>query len=292
MLVVWGMFPLEIADPASYAGLMSQVVQHAFPFPWCHHIRVILRDDTERPALRTVLGQQPRIAWYEPDTSLQAMERSLEEEAGDEDLPLEQRMQAVLVTAGMDCGNRRFDQAMDKYQLLFKYYANQKNLALTALTLNSIGEVQLAQGKTAEAADSFLAALLPASEGTSPPLPVLTTVVLNLSRLRSSEKNWAEAEGYCTELHRLAVIQRNSPLKVYAIEQLGEAQHEQGKVGAALESWTAGATVAEKLELPEQRRSILQRMRSAYQRQGDLGKCREIDQVLVGMERKLAAAQS
>ena len=145
------------------------------------------------------------------------------------------------------------------------------------------GEVHLARGKNAEAAEFFMAAIIPASEGTAPPLPVLTNVVLNLARLRQSERKWVDAEDYFQELQKLASLQRNPQLKVFAIEQLAQTQYEQGKVSDALESWHAGASVAEKLELPLQRQGILERLLGHYVRVGDSIKSRHVEQQLAAV---------
>jgi len=276
-LVVWALFPLEISDTAGYLALVRDVLKHEFPFPWCHHIRIILRDDAAHPVLAPAFGGQRRIACYQPDLSPQALEESLNEEADDQNVPLEQRLQSVLVSAGMDYSHKRYAQAIEKYQLLFKYFASKGNMALAALALNGMGEIHVAQRKNAEAAECFMAALLPASEGNTPPLPVLTNVVLNLANLRVSEKKWPEAESYFHELQKLATIQRNPQLKVFAIEQLGQSQYEQGKVPVALESWTAADTVAGQLKLHKQRKSVLERMRRHYDRVGAGSESRRVE---------------
>jgi tetratricopeptide (TPR) repeat protein len=280
LLVAWVMFPLAIADHDGYLGLMREVLRHEFPFPWCHHMRIILRDDASHPVLASALDGSPRLAFYRPDLSQKSMEQALEQEIDDQRLPLEQRLQAVLITAGIDYAHKRHDQALQKYRLIFKFFAGKGELALAALALNGMGEVHLARGDKAEAAECFLAALIPSSEGQSPPLPVLTNVVLNLARLRASEENWADAEAYYDELQKLATVQRNPPLKVFAIENLGLARHEQGKVPEGLECWQIGATVAEKLELPEARKSMLERLRSHYRRTRDRAKAREVEEQL------------
>ena len=45
----------------------------------------------ERP-LQKVLARSPRIQWYEPDLSMDAINRSLEAEIADESLPLAERL--------------------------------------------------------------------------------------------------------------------------------------------------------------------------------------------------------
>lgn len=280
LLVGWEMFPLEITNHDGYVVLMRDILRHEFPFPWCHHIRIIFRDDAANPLLAKKLGKPPRIVWYEPDLSQKAMEESLEEEADDQELPLEQRLQSLFVTAGLDYANKRLDRAMEKYQLLFKYFSGKGNLAMAALALNGLGEVHLAGGNPAEAAECFLAAMIPATEGPMPPLPVLTNVVLNLARLRASEKNWVEAESFYDQLQNLAAAQHNPPLKVYAIENLGVTRYEQGKVPEALECWHAGADVSGKLNLLEPRKSMLERLLKHYRRVRDQIKVREVEKQL------------
>ena len=277
-VIVWVMFPMQIADRVAYAALMREVLQHEFPFPWCHHMRIILRDDSADPVLASTLRKAPRIAWYEPDLSSQAFEKALEEEIDDKTLPLEQRLQAVLVSAGMDYSHRRYDQALSKYQLLLRYHMAKGNHPLSALILNSIGEIFLARGKPKEAGECWETALVPATEGDPAPLPILTNIVWNLASLRISEKKWPEAENYFNEAQKLATLQRNASFKVVALEHLGQAQYEQGKIPEALETWNAGLTVAEKLELRAERKGVGERLRKHYTRTRDQAKLRELDQ--------------
>jgi hypothetical protein len=276
-LVAFVFLPPTVSDPAAYGELMADVLRHEFPFSWCHHIRAILRDDPADPALARVLGEAPRMVWYAPDLSPAALEKALEEEAGDEALPLEQRLQALHVTAGTDFAHKRYPEAMGKYQLLFEYYARTGNHALTALVWNGMGEVHLAEGRPVEAAACFEGALIPASEGNPPPLPVLLNVVLNLANLRLAERRWSEAEAYFDQVQKLASIHRNPALKVLALEDLGVAQYEQGKVSEALKAWQAGSIVAENQELAEQRQALLRRLQTHYARAQNREKLREVE---------------
>ncbi len=65
---VWVFFPLEVQDPGSFAELVAEVLVHDFPFPWCHHLRFIVRDDiafgspgaaTHRLAARRLVAARP-----------------------------------------------------------------------------------------------------------------------------------------------------------------------------------------------------------------------------------------
>jgi tetratricopeptide (TPR) repeat protein len=284
-LLVWVMFPGEVGDRPAYARLMREVLRHEFPFPWCHHMRVLLRDDPADPVLHRNLREAPRIAWYEPDLSPRAMEKAMDEEVENESLPLGDRLQALLLTAGLDYSHQRYALALEKYQLIFQYHAHAGNNLLTAVALNGMGETHRATGNKAEASACFEAAMVPATDGPSPSVPLMMNVALNLGSLRMEEKRWAEAEGYYDSVQKLATVQRETEVKIQALEQLGLAQYQQGKVPAALETWNAGATLADKLEQPALRKSILERLRDHYARSRDQVKQREVEQQLAALAR-------
>jgi tetratricopeptide (TPR) repeat protein len=263
-IAVWCLIPLEVGDPTAYATLIAQVVAHDFPLPWCHHLRIIVRTGQPDIAMPTALAQTLHVAWYEPDLSQEAIRRSLEAEVGDASIPLEQRLQSLFLAAGVDYAFQRFDEAMQKYAVLLKYYAGTQNATMTALVLNAMGETHARLGHEEQAGDCFELAFVPASQAPGPPIPAMLNIVLNLAALRMSQQRWEEGEAYYDSAQQLATAQRDAATKVSAIEHLGHCQYMQGKVGEALASWYAGATVAGELGMPDQRRSMLERLRAHY----------------------------
>ncbi len=138
--LIWTFYPLEVSDPSGFAGLMRQVLEHEFPNPWCHHLRFIIRDDPGDQAVRSVLANSPRTRWYEPDLSVQAFQRSTEEAVEDGSLPVEERLLNLMVLAGTDHANRRYPDALEKYELLLQYHAPMGNHTMAAVALNGMGE--------------------------------------------------------------------------------------------------------------------------------------------------------
>jgi len=281
--VVWAFFPLTIAAADEYAALMAAVLQHEYPFPWCHHMRVIVRDDTAKASVTALLSKAPRIAFDAPDLSHKAIAAALEEESANLELPIAQRLQAMLLTAAMDFGHKQYTQALDKYQMIFRYFAHTGNLALVGLALNGMGEVHRARGDLENAGACFEAALIPSADGENPPLPVMMNVILNLANLRASEKRWPEAEAYFDQAQKLASCMRNPGLKVTMIENMGEAQLEQGKAEEALATWEAAATIAAKLELREAHKSVLERQRQYFVNTRDVPRLRQTDEELAAL---------
>jgi tetratricopeptide (TPR) repeat protein len=279
--VVWVFFPLDIANPLAFLALMREVMKHEFPFPWCHHIRVILRDDLSEESFKDAAEGASRWQWYKPDLSMEAVEQSLAEEAADESRPLDERMNALMVMAGMDYSYQRYAGALGKYYLLLKYHAGLGNLPMAAVALNGIGEVYQKLGAREEAAKYFETALIPASAGEHPPIPIFLNVVLNMANLRLEQQRWQEAEGYYDSAQNLATLARNGHVKLRSLENKGYSQLMQGKHQEAIETWEHGITIAENLGEEALRRSLLNRLAQAYRETNQVEKRRKAESLLV-----------
>jgi tetratricopeptide (TPR) repeat protein len=272
--LVWIFYPLEVADYRGFAQLMMQVVEHEFPNPWCHHLRFIIRENPADRALNS-LARSPRTQWYQPDLSMEALHRIIEEEVADDSLSLEERLGNVMVLAGMDYANRRYLEALEKYELLLQYHAPMGNYAIAAVALNGMGEVYEKMGDLERASESYQAALVPASYGEHPPIAVLLNVVLNLANLRFAQERWGEGEAYCDMAKDLATVARDGPVKIRALEYRGLCQQRQGKLEEAEKSWYDGSVIAAQLEELDLCRRLVARLRQHYAETGQVVQERE-----------------
>lgn len=265
---VWTLYPLEIADPVSFAVLMRDVLQHEMPFPWCHHLRFIIRDDPSLPTLQSFLGSMPDVDWYQPDLGPEAVYQGLLADAADERQPLDQRLSSVLVMAGADAAFGRHAQAIEKYELLLQYHAPRGNLAMAAAALNGMGESYVKLQDPGRGEECFHAALIPASHGEHPPIAVLLNIVLNIANLRFAQQKWDEAEPYYDAAHQLATVARDGPTKVRALEYRGICQRWLGKLDEAEQSWIGASVIAAQLEDVDLCRSNVERLRQYYAETG------------------------
>jgi tetratricopeptide (TPR) repeat protein len=279
-VVVWTFFPLSIADSAAYAGLMAEVIAHEFPFPWCHHLRFVLRVDPAERAVERALERAPRVRRYAPDLSLDALNRSVEDEVLDESLPLAERMAVLPVSASNDLAYERFPTALEKYALLLRYHGSMNNYAMAALALHGMGQAYERMNDLDNASEAYQAALIPASHGEHPAIPVLLNVVLSLANLRMMQERWGEAEGYWDTAQQLATVSRDGPLKVRTLDQRGACQQRQGNVLAAEQSWRSGAIIAARLQDTELRDGLVGRLRALYAAHGNSGKVDEFSEYL------------
>jgi tetratricopeptide (TPR) repeat protein len=284
-VVVWTFFPLEIADVVAYAKLMGELIDHEFPFPWCHHLRFIVRSDPAAANAEQWLRRLPRVQRYAPDLSSDALNRSIEEEIADETLPLAERMSSLAVSAGNDLAFQRFPSALEKYALLLQYHGSMNNYPMAALAMHGMGQVYERTGDIDRANEAYQAALIPASHGEHPAIPVFLNVTLSLANLRMEQQRWGEAEGYWDTAQQLATVSRDGPLKVRALDFRGVCQERQSKLDEAEQSWHSGSVIAAQLQDVGLCGIALERLRGLYAARGDAAKEREVREQLAALGR-------
>jgi tetratricopeptide (TPR) repeat protein len=274
---IWVLFPLEIKNPEAYAAFLSQLMEHEFPFPWFHHIRMIARD-------APLLTEMRCVDFYTPDLSAEAMDQALEEDASDPQLPLAQRIQALFLSAQRDAAYGKFEEALKKHEVVLKFHSAAGNGAMTALVLNSVGEIHQRDGRPHQAEQCFSAALEPACQGPYPPVPVLYNSVVNLAETRLIQGHFEQAEPFYESAEQLATVQRDPRAKLQAIEKMGLCQAMQGKHEEAVASWRRGAELAAKLENPDLQLTMLQRLRELFAVAGQRIEQQEVEDQLAALE--------
>jgi tetratricopeptide (TPR) repeat protein len=282
---VWVFYPLELSNPQDFAQLMCRVVAHEFPNPWCHHLRFIIREDPSDRMLSSALRGVRSVIIHEPDLGPEAVAKTLEADANDESLPIEQRLNSVFLLAGGDLAHNRLHDALDKYALLLQYYAPASNYTMAAAALNGMGEVYARQGDDENANEAFQSALVPATQGEHPPLQIFLNVCINLAQLRMKQANWPEASGYWDCVQQLAVATRDAAMKIRALDQLGYCQYKSSQLEEADKHWTMGACLAADYENRDLQAALLERRRALYVETGQITKELEVAKQLAALGR-------
>src|SRR5262245_61360565 len=260
-VVVWTLVPRRVAAPARYATFVRELLAHEWPVPWCHHMRVMVRDDPADNALRKVLEKAPRVQWYEPPLGPEAYQKGFEDAANDPTLPIAERMQSLLVAAGTDCSMGRHAAAREKYEVLVWYFLNSQAILPAALALNGLGEVHARTGNPDEAGPLFEQAMALATDDPVPSVPIMFTAAWNLGRLRMDQGRADEAATYFGVAQQCGAVMRSADLKLMAMEQHGAALLAAGKPAEAAGVGGAGGTVGDQLGLKEHRDAALGRLR-------------------------------
>ncbi|HTU63088.1 MAG TPA: hypothetical protein VMF89_31730 [Polyangiales bacterium] len=283
LLLVAALVPREIRDGAAFAKLVDELLQHDMASPWCSKMRFVVREDAASSALSRSRERRTFARYYCPDLSDDAVVRALENETNDASLPTPQRMQSLMILAGMDSSHRRTDQAIEKYNLLAQYHFSTGNLPLLALALNGQGEACANAGRPEEARAHFERALTPAVQAKD--LPTLISITFNLAHLHQARSDWARASEFYASLATLARASLNPALLVQCFEQLGACARGARSHEEALEHWRRGVTLTEGLGMRDQQLGLLRRMRELVADRGRSGELRELDRQIEDLRR-------
>jgi tetratricopeptide (TPR) repeat protein len=247
-------------------------------------MRIVVREESRQAPLSRARRTTSAVEFYAPDMGQQAVQASLEDEAYNSTLPLPQRMQSLLLLAGMDLAYQRFPEAAQKYALLARYHGALGPKPLHALSLNGIGEVFDRSGNKKEAKRYYELALIPAVAAEDP--ASLINITGNLGNLHRLSGNWREASGYYDGLALLAQAVGNDELRLRSLEQMGFCRHKLGDVKGAWESWNAGVTLAREAASKEHLLDCLERVHGLYKEANLSARRKEIEPEIAELRRQ------
>ncbi len=277
--LIWAIVPSNITDIPAYHELMLALAPPGVIEPWMRRGRLMLREQAvyqkDHPWLTMAKG---RVEEVEFDFGPEAVNAGMNEDANDQSLPLEARMQSLLMIALTDSAHGRFEPAAEKLDHLLAYYQQTSNPAMQATVMNSLGDLHSRQQDAEQAQYWYECALVEAEKGKNP--IVSATVIKNLGILAHSKKEYAHAEHYFDCLDQIAAKMLDSETKAWALEWRGISQEKQGKMNQALESWENGAQLSRNTDQPHALRSHLQRLQEAYSKVGPLNRAHEIENEL------------
>lgn len=246
--LVWAMFPQQIDDRLAYLSFVSSFVPRDGVKPWMRGVRLIFRDEAEAGPRAPLFAGAPRVRVTRMDFGPEAMAASLEQEAGDEDLPAEQRMQSLFALAALDTSHNRIEEALAKYKLLLGYYQQSENQLMQALVMNGLGDVYQRNSDLARAQRWYECAITPALAAQVP--VVLATLTKSLGDVSYKLERYADAEQYYDNWDKLAGYTLDAESKARALEWRGLSQERQGAYVRAAKSWEAAATLSRSTEMP------------------------------------------
>jgi hypothetical protein len=211
----------------------------------------------------------PRVARTAVDLSPDAIHVALQAQAGDETLPLAERVNSCLLLAGIDYSHGRYDRAIQQYDVVHRYAAASQNPTLAAIALNGMADVMHTQGRTQDAALLMQTALAPAALAPTPPVPVLQDLYQKLGTHHLAQRQFPEAEVFLQGAADFAYVMHDPIQRLRALRTLGEAQYWQGNVVGALKTWFSGAVIAGKLEMTADHETFVGYLRGHYQQTND-----------------------
>lgn len=240
--LVWAMFPQQIANRREYLRLVSTFVPLDGIKPWMAGIRLIFRDMVGTAEYAPGLTHAPRTRLREWNLGPAAVESSLQSDAANKELSVDERMQSLFSLALLDYAHNRGEAAIAKFNVLLGHYQRTGNNLMQAVIVNGVGDVFHRQGDF-PAAQYWYECAVPMCAAAKDPL-AMATVSKNLGDVSYKLGRYAEAEQYYDGLDKLCAVTLDPGTKIYALKCRGLSQEMQDKYEVAIASLEAAALLS------------------------------------------------
>jgi tetratricopeptide (TPR) repeat protein len=290
--LIWGLLPGHIDDREGYARLVVEFVPWNGPEPWMKGLRIVARDDRDRPFVRPGLRKRraPGVLLYEPDLGTAALTDALARDAADRSLPVAERMEALAQLAALDHAHRRYPQAIEKYGVLYNYYGEHNIPAMQAVVLHGVGDVLRQKGDLTGARDKYQQGIALLSEPSA--LPILLNLTAAAGDVSLELKDFATAEGFFDIAQQIAGKLLNAFAKGDVLEKQGIARDKGGDHAGAIQVWKDASTLCETFGYDERRCAVLERLITAYERVAFTAERRACEAELEAVHKAMKEAQS
>lgn len=261
--LIWALFPTRIDDPIAWARFVVDLSAHEVPIPWCHHMRILAREDSLRPGLDDVSLARERVRRLDCDFRHETLVAALEEEVENPEVPLPRRLEGLLQLAALDYAMRRYDEAIEKYELVAEYFGPRNVPTMLAAALNGIAEVHARRDEGDRAVKKFQEAAEVAMAAGAHPL--LLTITLNLGELMFRANLWEEAAQYFQSGAVLATALLSARARIQCHFRLGQCRAQQERWEASITAYRAAADLARGIGERDALREVLESLERVYQ---------------------------
>ncbi|MDD1620675.1 MAG: tetratricopeptide repeat protein [Methylococcaceae bacterium] len=262
--IIWGLLPSGIGDRIGYKAMIAPLLARADDQDWMNGHRFLVRDCKTEPFLLPDLKREKAddVLVLDVDFSEEKSADATIRTVNDVNVPVAERMQALIQLAGLDLAHQRYDQALEKYALLYSHYAEQQDAVGQTLALGGAGDVEMRLGNNLQAKRRYQQALAVAAPDGN--LPVLLNLLQAAGECCLQLNQFEEAEGYLNLADQTAGKLISPFAKISALEKLGAAQLGQRKAIMAVQTWIAAKDLCLEFECPQLAVPILDRLISAY----------------------------
>lgn len=268
-LIIWTFYPLaDIENEDFYLNLFEEVIRKTIDGE-IEGTKIILRD-TPSNAFREKFGcvpDNPKIFCYRPEVDFQSVLKKIEAQAKNKDLPPEERVQSVMLMAGVDVAEKRFDDALLKNEQVLKHYQKTKQKENESVVHNNIGDIYYLQGDYVKAQENYEKAITIAVEEKSQPLVLYQG--MNVGNSLFMQKRYDEAFPYYESSEKLAEVNKILIQQVQALERMGDTRRAQEKPDEAIEIYDKAADLCRENKYKYGLQGILQRLCEVYAEKRD-----------------------
>lgn len=267
--IVLGLLPTTLGNAAEYARVITGLLPKNGLEPWMVGVRILVRDNRERPFLIPYVEKEriARVALYERlDLSPEALAQALAEDAVSPEVPEAERAMALVQLAASDHAHRRYDQAFEKWGVLFNYYYRQGNIPMQAMCLCSRAEALRYAGRPKEAKLQYQQGLALAQDLST--LPIAMTLLMGIGEVCLQLEQWVEAEGFLSLADQVAAKTFQVYSRCDIMVRHGVALLACGRTAEARARWRVAADLCRELEYYERQESALANLVELFDRAG------------------------
>ncbi len=291
--VVVGLLPLECADREGYIRLLGSIMPVAEIPPWMGALRIVAYDDRRHHALFDAMraNRVEKVLTFEVDFSTPALTDSLTRDAADPSLPTMERMACLLQLAALDYAYKRYEDAVEKYGVLYTYYESEKLPAMQALCLLGVGDVMRAVGNLRTAKEQYQRGIALAMEAKA--LPPLLNLLLSVVDCSLELQHFTDAESYAESGTKVAAALMNPYAYCDLHEKWGMALVAQKKLAEGIATYRKARELCKTYEYFHRWASVLERMAGLFREARMSKELREVEDELRGvreLERRGATA--
>lgn len=287
--VVMTLMPLAEPPPDYYRFVSEFAIHGGVREPWMDNGRILARDEraTHVTSLSLYDVRAEGMLAFDVNFSTDAMAASMSQDAVDPSLPLAERMQNYLQLAMIDMSYKRYEESIQKYTVLYEYYARMEAPLMQALCVLGVGDCLRIAGQPQVALEKYQQGLAlalnakPPVPVPAPPLadgspnpnpglhpsapPILLNLLLAAGETSMTLGAYQDSESYYDSASRMAARCMNPFAAADALERQGDAALARGDHGAALAAWTDADNVAKSCKYHDRRESVLGRQKQLYE---------------------------
>lgn len=282
--IVFGFLPAQLTSPAAYAQLVRGLLPTAGYEPWMAGVRFIVQDSQLAPQLVPELTRRggDDVLIRPIDFSADALTEALVEQLHDPATPEAERMSALVQVGALDHAWKRYDEALRKYGVAYRYYLRERNDALQGVCLLFAGYTLEQMGRLEEARERYRQTLELAIA--SDLRQLIINASMALGGLHQQEEDWLGASQYWFAATATAKSVNSLYVLADCAEKAGICHLALDQQGKALELWDAAKQVGQQIQYWDRVVAVLEHSIEVERRAG-------MTQEAEGHERELRVAR-
>lgn len=282
--IVWVFYPLADAQQEQeFANLIGSLAEGVIADEF-GDTKMIIRD-TPSKLFAKRFEENKDVRRYDPDVDLQSIFKRMEQDAKNENIPKEERVQNIMLLAGVDVAEKRYDAALVKNQHVLKHYQKEKQKDRESVVQNNIGDIFYLQGKFPEAQEWYEKAIFVAVEQESKPLVMYQSI--NLGNSLFMQQKYDESLIYYDSAEKLAGVNQVLPHQVQALERMADVKIAQQKNDEAIEVLCKAVDLCRQHKYDYGRMTVLRKLSPLYEEEGDEKNRRDTARELAECEEKI-----